>query len=73
MTRRTGLMRVFRKWRRSILQHYVEPVNSDSIMRGAMHGLAEGLDPDSAYLTRGQVTAFASAGTRAQGQRLAWS
>ena len=60
---------VFQEVVRLILSNYVEPVNSDSIMRGAMHGLAEGLDPDSAYLTPAQVTAFASAGARAQGQR----
>jgi carboxyl-terminal processing protease len=30
-------------------------VNVDKVMRGAMHGLAEGLDPDSAYLTPTQV------------------
>src|SRR5215217_1724527 len=53
-------MRVFQEVVPIILSSYVEPVNSDSIMRGAMHGLAEGLDPDSAYLTPAQVAAFAS-------------
>jgi carboxyl-terminal processing protease len=33
-------------------------VNSDRIMKGAMEGLAEGLDPDSAYLAPAQVTAM---------------
>jgi len=58
---------VFQEVVRLILSNYVEPVNSDSIMRGAMHGLAEGLDPDSAYLTPAQVTAFASAGPAPKG------
>src|SRR5262249_13974436 len=38
-----------------VASHYVEDVNLDSVMRGAMHGLADGLDPDSAYLTTDQV------------------
>src|SRR5262245_11286369 len=38
-----------------VTSHYVEEVNVDKVMKGAMHGLAEGLDPDSAYLTTEQV------------------
>ena len=38
-----------------ISSQYVEDVNIDKVMRGAMHGLADGLDPDSAYLTPAQV------------------
>jgi carboxyl-terminal processing protease len=38
-----------------ITSSYVEDVNVDKVMRGAMRGLAEGLDPDSAYLTPQQV------------------
>jgi len=38
-----------------ITSNYVEDVNVDKVMRGAMHGLADGLDPDSAYLTADQV------------------
>src|SRR4026207_2413446 len=34
---------------------YVAPVNVDKVMHGAMRGLAEGLDPDSAYLSAQQV------------------
>ena len=34
-----------------ISSNYVETVNVDKVMNGAMHGLADGLDPDSAYLT----------------------
>jgi carboxyl-terminal processing protease len=38
-----------------ITSSYVEPVNVDKVMHGAMRGLAEGLDPDSAYLSPQQV------------------
>jgi len=38
-----------------VTSNYVEDVNVDKVMKGAMHGLAEGLDPDSAYLTPEQV------------------
>jgi len=38
-----------------ITNNYVEPVNVDKVMRGAMHGLADALDPDSAYLTPEEV------------------
>jgi carboxyl-terminal processing protease len=38
-----------------ILSNYVEEVNVDKVMHGAMHGLADGLDPDSAYLDPAQV------------------
>jgi len=49
-------LRVFEDVVSLILNNYVEGVNSDRIMKGAMEGLAEGLDPDSAYLTPTQVT-----------------
>jgi carboxyl-terminal processing protease len=38
-----------------IMSNYVEEANVDKVMRGAMHGLADGLDPDSAYLTADEV------------------
>jgi len=38
-----------------ITSSYVESANIDKVMRGAMRGLAEGLDPDSAYLSLQQV------------------
>ncbi len=41
-----------------ILSNYVEDVNIDKVMHGAMHGLADGLDPDSAYLDAAQVKVF---------------
>ena len=52
-------LRVFQDVTTLVLQNYVENVNSDRIMKGAMQGLAEGLDPDSAYLTTAQVASFA--------------
>jgi carboxyl-terminal processing protease len=38
-----------------ILNNYVEDVNVDKVMHGAMHGLADGLDPDSAFLDAAQL------------------
>jgi carboxyl-terminal processing protease len=38
-----------------ISSQYVEEVDLDRVMHGAMHGLADALDPDSAYLTPDQV------------------
>lgn len=38
-----------------ISSSYVEKVDVDKVMAGAMHGLADGLDPDSAYLTEAEV------------------
>ena len=38
-----------------VMSTYVEDVKVGAVMEGAMRGLAEGLDPDSAYLTAQQV------------------
>src|SRR5262249_51863597 len=35
--------------------NYVEKVDFNKVMAGAMHGLADGLDPDSAYLSADEV------------------
>jgi carboxyl-terminal processing protease len=48
-------LRVFNDVVTLIMSNYVEQPNMDSVMRGAMRGLAEGLDSDSAYLTPAQV------------------
>ena len=53
-------LRVFQDVIRLVTSNYVEPVNSDRIMAGAMRGLAESLDPDSAYLNPAQVKALQS-------------
>ncbi len=38
-----------------ISNYYVEEADLDKVMRGAMHGLADTLDPDSAYLAPAEV------------------
>lgn len=48
-------LRVFNDVVSLITSNYVEQPNMESVMRGAMRGLAEGLDSDSAYLTQAQV------------------
>jgi len=48
-------LRIFEDVVSLILNNYVEEVNVDKVMHGAMHGLADGLDPDSAYLDIQQV------------------
>lgn len=48
-------LRIFEDVISLIMQNYVEDVNVDKVMHGAMHGLADGLDPDSAYLDPAQV------------------
>ena len=44
-------LRVFQDVVSLVLNNYVEEVDVNRAMKGAMHGLAEGLDADSAYLT----------------------
>jgi carboxyl-terminal processing protease len=51
-------LRVFEDVVSLVTQNYVEPVNVDKVMTGAMRGLADGLDADSAYLTPDQVKTF---------------
>jgi carboxyl-terminal processing protease len=48
-------LRIFEDVVSLIVNNYVEEVNVDKVMHGAMHGLADGLDPDSAYLDAAQV------------------
>ncbi len=43
-----------------ITSNYVEPANLDKVMKGAMNGLVDSLDADSAYLTAEQVKQFES-------------
>jgi carboxyl-terminal processing protease len=54
-------LRVFQDVVSLIMGNYVETVNVDKVMRGAMHGLAEGLDADSAYLTAEEAREVESA------------
>src|SRR5262245_50254497 len=44
-------LRVFEDVISLVLNNYVEEVNVSDAMKGAMKGLADGLDPESAYLT----------------------
>ena len=48
-------LRVFDDVLKLVLSNYVEEVKVDRAMEGALKGLAEGLDPDSAYLNAQQV------------------
>ena len=51
-------LRIFEDVVTLIVNNYVEEINVDKVMHGAMHGLADGLDPDSAYLDVEQVKTF---------------
>ena len=48
-------LRVFQDVVSLIMSNYVEQPNLDGVMKGAMRGLAEGLDSDSAFLTQPQI------------------
>ena len=50
-----GHLRIFEDVVSLILDNYVETVDIDRVMEGAMRGLSDGLDADSAYLTVDQV------------------
>jgi carboxyl-terminal processing protease len=51
-------LRIFEDVVTLIVNNYVEEVQVDKVMKGAMHGLADGLDPDSAYLDANHVKSF---------------
>ena len=53
-------LRVFEDVVSLVLSNYVEEVDVQDAMRGAMNGLADGLDTDSAYLTPDLVEALES-------------
>jgi carboxyl-terminal processing protease len=48
-------LRVFNDVLDHVMSTYVEEVKVDKVMEGAMKGLADGLDPDSAYLNAKQL------------------
>jgi carboxyl-terminal processing protease len=48
-------LRIFDDVVSMIANYYVEEADMDKVMLGAMHGLADSLDPDSAYLTPAEV------------------
>ncbi len=51
-------LRVFEDVVSLVLNNYVEPVDVTKAMKGAMNGLADNLDPDSAYLPAAVATAY---------------
>ena len=53
-------LRVFEDVISLVLNNYVEPVDVNQAMRGAMKGMAEGLDPESAFLTADLVKVMES-------------
>jgi carboxyl-terminal processing protease len=61
-------LRVFNDVLRLVLSNYVEEVKVDRAMEGAMKGLAEGLDPDSAYLNPQQVSDVQSGAPLPEGE-----
>src|SRR3954454_8704102 len=60
-------LRVFDDVLRLVVNNYVEEVKVDRAMEGALKGLADGLDPDSAYLDAKQVKSVAAGETLADG------
>ena len=52
-------LRVFEDVVQLVLSNYVEDVKVDKAMEGALRGLADGLDPDSAYLDAKEVRSVA--------------
>jgi carboxyl-terminal processing protease len=53
-------LRVFEDVVQLVMSNYVEDVKVDKAMEGALRGLADGLDPDSAYLDAKQVRSVAA-------------
>jgi carboxyl-terminal processing protease len=53
-------LRVFDDVVQLVVSNYVEDVKVDKAMEGALRGLADGLDPDSAYLDAPEVRAVAA-------------
>jgi carboxyl-terminal processing protease len=55
-------LRVFDDVVSLVMNNYVEQVEADKIMNGAMRGLAEGLDPDCAWLPSTEVAKLGKGG-----------
>ncbi len=53
-------LRVFQDVIQLVLNNYVEPVDIEKAMRGAMNGLSDSLDADSGYLSPDLVKAYES-------------
>ena len=63
-----GHLRIFEDVVSLIIDNYVETVDIDRVMEGAMRGLSDGLDPDSAYLTVDQVRELESGESLPEGR-----
>ena len=61
-------LRVFEDVMQLVVENYVEDVDVQKAMRGAMRGLTDGLDVDSAFLNPTLVNAFESKETPAAGE-----
>jgi carboxyl-terminal processing protease len=61
-------LRVFEDVVSLISTSYVEPANMTRVMRGALRGLAEGLDADSAYLAPDEARIYQSGQKPASGE-----
>jgi carboxyl-terminal processing protease len=61
-------LRVFEDVIRLVMNNYVEDVKVDRVMEGAMRGLADGLDPDSAYLNPRQLREVESGAALPEGE-----
>jgi carboxyl-terminal processing protease len=61
-------LRVFDDVVSLVMSNYVEPVKVDKVMEGAMRGLADGLDPDSAFLSAKQVRSIESGEALPEGE-----
>ena len=60
-------LRVFDDVVNLVMSNYVEEVKVDRAMEGALRGLADGLDPDSAYLDARQVKAVSAGDVMPEG------
>src|SRR5438552_5082565 len=61
-------LRMFSEVVNLISNNYVQKADIDKVMRGAMHGLADSLDPDTAYLAPAEVKQIESSAIQAAGE-----
>ena len=66
-------LRVFEDVVSLVLNNYVEEVDVKKAMKGAMNGLADNLDADSAFLPANVAAAYESQSALGSGRRRAWS
>jgi len=61
-------LRIFSEVVNLISNNYVQKADIDKVMRGAMHGLADSLDPDTAYLAPAEVKQIESSAPQPAGE-----